>query len=97
MGARSCFVSSWRISHLGTKPVSGGSPPRERRMRGARVVITGAFAHEVASVLMLVELFSLNVRKVELVIIKYIRRVKRVREGENCRIRIIQPRCAIEE
>jgi len=51
-------------------PVSGGSPPRERRIKGVRDVSAGAFAHEVARVLMLVALFSLNTRKVEKVMTK---------------------------
>lgn len=97
VGARPCLVSSWRISHFGIKPVSGGRPPSERRMSGARDVSMGAFAHEVARALMVVDLFSLNTRNVENVIIKYVRRANSVREGENCKIRIIQPRWAIEE
>lgn len=50
-----------------------------------------------ARVLMLVDLLSLNTRNVEEVIIKYVRRAKSVRAGENCKIRIIQPRWAMEE
>lgn len=80
------------MSHLGMNPVSGGSPPRERSRRGVSAVRAGAFAQEVASVLMLVELFSLNTRKVENVIRRYVMRVRRVREGENCKTRIIHPR-----
>lgn len=71
------------MSHFGIKPVSGGSPPRERRMRGVREVNIGAFVQEVASVLILVALFSLNTRNVENVITKYVRRVRSVKEGEN--------------
>ena len=97
VGARSCLVSSCRISHFGMKPVSGGSPPRERRIRGVREVSIGAFVQEVASALMLVALFSLNTRNVENVITKYVKRVRSVREGENWRTKIIQPRWAIEE
>lgn len=41
---------------------------------------------------MFVALLSLNTRKVENVIIKYVRRVSRVREGENCKTKIIHPR-----
>ena len=85
------------MSHLGIKPVSGGRPPRERRIRGVRAVNTGVLAHESASELMLVTLFTLNVRNVERVITKYVMRARRVREGEYCRTRIIHPRCAIEE
>lgn len=94
---RSCLVSSWRISHFGIKPVRGGSPPRDRRIRGVRDVIVGNFAHEEASVLMLVDLFSLKTRNVENVIIMYVISARSVREGENWIIKIIQPRWAIEE
>lgn len=48
-----------------------------------RVVSAGVFAQEVASMLMLVDLFSLNTRNVEDVIIRYVSRVRRVKEGEN--------------
>jgi len=96
-GARSCLDSSCRISHLGMKPVSGGRPPSERRTRGASAVRAGAFVQEVASALTFVALLSLNTRKVEKVIMRYVRRVSKVSEGENCRMRIIHPRCAIEE
>ena len=53
------------------KPVSGGRPPSDKRIRGVREVIAGAFAHEEASWLILVDLFSLNTRNVESVIRKY--------------------------
>jgi len=69
-GAKSCLASSCRISHFGIKPVRGGRPPRDRSTRGVRVVITGALVHETASVLMFKALLSLNVRKVENVIMK---------------------------
>lgn len=85
------------MSHFGIKPVSGGSPPRERRINGVRDVIAGIFAQEEARVLMLVDLFSLKTRKAENVIIKYMISVRSVREGENWIIRIIQPKWAIEE
>lgn len=52
------------------KPVSGGRPPNDRRTRGAKAVSAGAFAQEVARVLIFVALFSLNTRKVENVITK---------------------------
>lgn len=52
------------------KPVSGGRPPRDSRTKGARAVRAGAFAQEVASILMLVDLFSLNTRNVENVMTK---------------------------
>lgn len=79
------------------KPVSGGRPPRESKIRGVRAVSAGAFAQDVARELMLVEEFSLNTRNVENVIRRYVESVRRVREGENCRTRAIQPRWAIEE
>lgn len=80
---RFCLVNSWRISHFGVKPVSGGRPPRDKRIKGVRDVIVGIFAQEEARVLILVDLFSLKTRKAENVIIKYVIRAKRVREGEN--------------
>lgn len=96
-GAKSCLVSSWRISHFGINPVRGGSPPSERRIRGVRAVRAGAFVQEVASMLILVDLFSLKVRNAEVVIIRYVIRARSVREDENCRTRIIHPRCAMDE
>lgn len=63
------MVSSWRISHFGAKPVRGGRPPSERRIRGARPVRAGALAHAVAKVLILVEPEALNVRNAEEVIV----------------------------
>lgn len=89
VGARFCLVSFWRISYFGIKFVSGGRSFSERRMSGVRDVSMGVFVYEVARVLMVVDLFSLNIRNVENVIIKYVRRVNSVREGENCKIRII--------
>lgn len=68
--ARSCFVSSCRISHFGMKPVSGGRPPRDRRIRGVRDVRIGALAQDVANELIVVVLLSINTRKVEEVIIR---------------------------
>lgn len=52
------------------KPVRGGRPPRESRMRGMRAVRAGAFAQDVARVLIFVDLLSLNTRNVENVIMK---------------------------
>lgn len=69
-GARSCLVSSCKISHLGMNPVSGGSPPRDKRTRGVSAVRAGVFAQAVASMLMLVDLLSLNTRNVEKVMTK---------------------------
>lgn len=64
-------------------PVSGGRPPSDRRTKGVRAVRAGALAQEVASMLILVDLLSLNTRNVERVITKYVSRVRSVREGEN--------------
>lgn len=77
--------------------MSGGRPPRDNSRRGERAVRAGLFVQEVARALMLVALFSLNIRNAENVIIKYVSSVKIVREGENCRTITIQPRCAMEE
>lgn len=92
MVASCCLVSSWRISHLGANPVSGGSPPNDRSIRGVRAVRTGVFAHEVARVLIFVELFSLKTRNVENVMTKYVRRVSRARDGINWVTSTIHPR-----
>lgn len=97
MGARSCLVSSCRINHFGINPVMGGRPPRDSKIRGVRAVRAGAFAHEIASALMLVVLLSLKTKNVEMVIIKYVISVSNVREGENGKIITIQPKWAIEE
>lgn len=79
------------------KPVSGGRPPRDRRIRGVIAVKAGVLVHEMARELIAVALLSLKFRNVAEVIVRYVRRVKRVREGENCKTRIIQPRCAVDE
>lgn len=79
------------------KPVRGGSPPRERRIRGVMAVRAGALAHDVASILMVVALLSLNVRNIEKVITRYVRSARRVREGASWRIKTIHPRWAMEE
>lgn len=66
---RSCFVSSWRISHLGMKPVSGGKPPNDRRIKGIRDEMIGVLAHEIVKVPIVVVLFIMKARKVEDVMI----------------------------
>lgn len=53
------------MSHFGMKPVRGGRPPSDRRIRGVRAVRAGALAQDVARELMLVALFTLKTRKVE--------------------------------
>ncbi len=61
-------MSSCRISHFGINPVSGGSPPRERRERAAVAVRMGTFDQLVASILIFVAEVILNVRKIAVVI-----------------------------
>ena len=68
--ARSCFVSSWRINHLGMNPVRGGRPPRESRTSGIRAVRIGVFVQEIARALMVVALFILKIRNTEDVIMR---------------------------
>ena len=85
------------MSHFGMKPVNGGRPPSERRMRGVRAVSMGALDQEVARAFRLVALFSLNVKKVEKVMTKYVINVRKLSTGENWRTRVSQPRCAIDE
>lgn len=70
VGARSCLVSSCRISHFGMKPVSGGRPPSDRRIRGIRAVRAGALVHDVARELIVVVLLSINTKKEEEVIMR---------------------------
>lgn len=43
----SCLVSSWMISHLGRKPVSGGSPARDSSVSIRVAFRAGIFVHEV--------------------------------------------------
>ena len=62
------MVNSWRMSHFGAKPVKGGRPPSESRIRGAKPARAGALAQAVARELTLVEPEALNVRKAEEVI-----------------------------
>lgn len=52
------------------KPVNGGRPPRERRIRGANDVMTGVLAQETARELTFVALLILNTRNVEKVMTK---------------------------
>lgn len=47
-----------------------------------RAVSAGAFVQEALSMLILVELFNLNTRNVENVMVMYINRVRRVKVGE---------------
>lgn len=78
-------------------PVRGGRPPSDSRTRGVREVSTGVLAHEMARVLMFVEVFSLKIKNVVVVKIRYVANVSSVRDGENWMINSIHPRWAIEE
>lgn len=93
----SCFVSSCKINHFGINPVRGGRPPNDNNTRAAVVTIVGVLDQDRARVLIFVVEVNLNVRKAAVVMITYVPRVRAVSCGENCRIMIIQPRCAMEE
>lgn len=45
-----CLVSSWMMSHLGRKPVSGGRPARESSARTRMALSDGIFVHAVINV-----------------------------------------------
>lgn len=53
--SKPCFVNSLRINHFERKPVKGGKPPREKRVRGVIEVKNVVLAQEVASELIEVE------------------------------------------
>jgi len=55
-------VSSFKIIHLGMKPVSGGSPPNENKTKGIKYVNVGFLTQEVASELIVVVLFNLKIK-----------------------------------
>lgn len=67
---RPCVASSCRISHLGMKPVSGGSPPRDRSVRAVVAVRRGVFDHVSVRALIFVAEISFNARNVADVIIR---------------------------
>lgn len=66
---RFCVVNSCKINHFGIKPVSGGRPPRDSRVRAAVAVSKGDLGQDMASVLIFVVDIKLNVRKAVAVII----------------------------
>lgn len=94
---RLCLVSSRRVSHFGAKPVRGGRPPRERSTRGVSTISRGVLAEEEASALILRVVFQLRMRNRAIVKMKYVKRARRARGVENCKISTTQPRWAIEE
>lgn len=69
IGARPCFVSSSRMSHLGMKPVRGGRPARDSRTRGTRGARAGTFDQEEVSMLIVVDLLMMKTIKAEKVIV----------------------------
>jgi len=78
---RSCFVSSWRISHLGIKPERGGRPPRESRVIRVIIARRGDLVVDEEMELIFKELKILNKKKVVSVIIIYSPRLSKVRFG----------------
>ena len=58
------------MSHFGIKPVNGGRPPNESKIRGVKDVTIGVLVQEIARELTLVALLILKTRKVEKVITK---------------------------
>lgn len=65
------------------KPERGGRPPRDRRIKGVRAVIAGVFIDDEASILIVVALLSLKMRKAEEVIIIYMVSASSVSDDEN--------------
>lgn len=61
------FVNSSMITHLGKKPVSGGRPPRERRVDGIRGVSHVSLFQVRDSSRVVVLEFKLNSRNVVVV------------------------------
>lgn len=53
--ARFCFVNSKRIIHFGIKPVRGGNPPSDSRIRGIINKRAGVLNQEVERVLRVVD------------------------------------------
>lgn len=67
----SCLVSSWMISHLGKKPVNGGSPARESRANIRVVLSVGVFVHAVITIDRFRALVVFKVRNTVVVIREY--------------------------
>lgn len=71
------------MSHFGKKPISGGRPPRESRIRGRTEVNKGALVQEVARALIVVVVLILRERNIAVVITMYVAKARVVREGAN--------------
>ena len=97
VGINPWLVTSWRINHLGMKPVSGGRPPRERRIKQAIAARAGDLVQEEASVTVLVASMLLRVRKAAAVITIYVIKAIRVSWGAIWATRIIHPKWAMDE
>ena len=67
----SCLVSSWIISHLGRKPVIGGRPARDSRVRSSIAFSEGVLVHVVVRVDSFSTLVVFRVRKMVEVIRAY--------------------------
>lgn len=66
--ASSCSMSSWMISHLGKKPVSGGRPASDSSVSMRVVLSMGVLVQEVISVGRFAVSVVLIERKMEAVI-----------------------------
>lgn len=66
--ASSCLMSSWMISHLGRKPVSGGRPASDRSVSMRVVLSMGVLVQEVINVERFTVLVVFIERKIEAVI-----------------------------
>lgn len=56
------FSSSVIIAHFGKNPVSGGRPPRERRINGINTRVVGALFHRSEIELIVVDALSISMR-----------------------------------
>lgn len=71
VGVISCLVNSWMISHLGRKPVKGGSPASDNNASIRVAFSMGVFVHEIIIVDIFVVLVVLRVRNTVAVITEY--------------------------
>lgn len=61
------FSSSVIIAHFGRNPVSGGRPPRERRINGIITRVVGALFHRSEIELIVVDELSISIRNMGIV------------------------------
>lgn len=69
-GKRKLVVSSFRISHLGINPVSGGSPPNAMRVIIVIVESVGEIVHIVPKSLVVLVVDIIRIINIEVVISK---------------------------